>query len=87
MLIKPKRIYTYCNKIYLTYKAEYVEYHNIHNNQPWHGWEESAIFIGFDNRLFDYEKSYYDGHTSIHLTILGIIVGQLSTHEYEPKDE
>ena len=50
-------------------------------------WEEWAIFIGFDNRIFHKEKTYYDGHTTESITILGIIVGKLYSYEAEPVNE
>jgi hypothetical protein len=86
MLTKPQRIYLYNYRVYLTYKAKYSEYHNAYDNKDWHGWEESAIFIGFHNRMCEFMRTYYGGHTSISLTILGITVGKINAHKYEHKE-
>lgn len=85
MITKPKRFYSYCHKVYFTYRTKYTEWENSHyRDKLWHMWEEWAIFIGFDNRIFHMDKNYYDGHTTEHITILGIIVGKLYSYNSEP---
>lgn len=87
MITKPKRFYAYCHKVYFTYKTKYSEWINEYHKDslnPWHMWEEWAIFIGFDNRIFSIEKDYYDGHTAESITILGLIVGKLYSYDSEP---
>lgn len=84
---KPKKFYTYCYKLYYTYRTKYTKYNNDYNGKtdnPWHMWEEWAIFIGFDNRIFEMNRDYYDGHTTDYITILGFIIGRMYSYEAEP---
>lgn len=88
---KPLRWYTWKRKVYLTYRMVYSEYLNKHfDNQPWHCWEEWAIFVGLSadgDPWFDYEDLYYDGNTVQMLTIFGIVFGKLYGYDARAKDQ
>lgn len=81
---KPKRVYTYCNKLYFTYKYKYEE-GTAMDNTPMHGWNEWAVYIGFNPMIFNIDNFYYDGHTTKNITLLGITVGKIFTYSWGKK--
>lgn len=78
---KPKRFFTYFNKLYWTYKWTYNTWTN--DNGDWHGYDEWMIAIGFEPVLYRKEDWYYDGHTCKGYTILGIMFIKLYTYQAE----
>jgi hypothetical protein len=76
---KPKRFYTHVKKLYFTYKMEYQE------NGDYHGWDEYALVIGFDNQWFRRDDWYYDGHTFKSYTVFGLLFGKMYTYSWEKK--
>ena len=78
----PALFYTHYRKLYLTYRSRY--YRNIVRGVEYHGWEEWAIFVGFDtDKWFGTNNFYYDGHTSKIFYFLGLTVGKLYTYSLD----
>ncbi len=78
---KPKLIFVYCNKLYFTYKRKYVQA-TSYNGTPMHGWDESAVYIGFENKMFGFDDLYYDGHTIKSITLFGITIGKYFSYTW-----
>jgi hypothetical protein len=81
---KPKRFYRHKLKFFWTYWTRHTQY--VHDDQPWHSWEERAVFIGLRQRSmpwFGYEDLDYDGHTCQYVSFGGIVVGKLYSHDSE----
>lgn len=87
----PDRLYVYHRRIFWTYRTEYQQYINeCLGDQPWHCWEEWAVFFGFkpkSGKWFDYEDLYYDGHTLQQLTFCGISIGKMYSYDARPIKE
>lgn len=83
-MIKPKRFFIYCNKLYWTYKWTYTRWINGYDGDAdWHGYDEWMLAIGFEPALYRNEDWYYDGHTVKGYTILGIMIIKLYTYQAE----
>ena len=81
---KPKLLYTYCGKVYLTYKSEYSEWINKHiENKPWHMWEEWAIGFGIAEKWFGIEDWYYDGHTFKGICLFKFVFFKMYSYQSE----
>ena len=83
-MIKPRRFFTHCNKVYWTYKWTYDQWENSYDdNKKWHGYDEWMVAIGFDNKFYRNESWYYDGHTAREFTILGITFVKVFSYQAE----
>ncbi len=79
-----KKVYRHGSRIFWEYRIICSDFLNQYfENNPWHIKEYWALFVGFNNKWFDFEDFYYDGHTSKSITLLGITVGK--TYSYESK--
>ena len=84
MIEKPKRLFIYCRKIYLTYRMEYSQWVNKYDdNKTWHGWDEWMVAVGFDNAWYRNEDWYYDGHKAREFTILGLTFVKVYSYQVE----
>jgi hypothetical protein len=86
-VVPPKRWFTHYRKLHLVWKWNYERYLNSHfNQQEWECLEEWTVFIGLDpdDRAFNYEDLYYDGHTVKYVTFLGICIGKCYGYEARP---
>lgn len=82
---KPKRFFLYYNKLYFVYKMMYTR--GLYYETPMHGWDEWAVFIGFDNyKWFGREDTYYDGHTATQFFFLGLTVGKYYSYSWGEDD-
>ncbi len=85
MLETPKRFYVWNRSLYFTYKKEYMEGVAPYNGKMHHGWDETAVFVGFSYPLFEYDNLYYDGHRVKAVTIFGIRFGWIFSYSWEEK--
>ncbi len=79
-----KRILIHGSRLFFEYKITRTNFNNTHfNNEPWHIKEYWSFFFGFNPTLWEYENSYYDGHTVKSISFLGITIGK--TYSYDSR--
>lgn len=83
MFKKSPLVEYYCKGIFLNYRRKYEEYYNesTKSRNAYEGID--FLSIQLDNKLFDWESSYYDGHTIKRLTILGVAFAKGYSYQWE----
>lgn len=83
-MFEPSPLVEYYNKgIFLNYRRKYEEYYNEYTKSR-NAYEGIDFFsIQLDNKMFDWENSYYDGHTIKRLTILGVAFAKGYSYQWE----
>lgn len=72
MMQKIPRFDLYCGSLIFNYSIKWQSYVNPHDNCYWQSEDIDFISIGIDNKWFDKENWYYDGHTLKSITIFRI---------------
>ena len=82
---KPKRLFIYNRRLFINYRLRYETWINEYQgNKPWHIWEAWSFVIGFRDKCFEYDSTYYDGHTYVGITAFYL---HIAKHYFYISDE